>query len=68
MYSFYCKNCGDSFSSSDKHEVRLYRENHKIKWYLAGRVTKSYCKLQKTLRNTLARPQLAIIINEEIRG
>jgi len=65
-YSFFCKNCGDSFSSSDKSKVKSYRENHKVKWYLAGRVSNSHCRLQKTLRGTLARPELAIIINTEI--
>ena len=64
MYSFYCKNCGDFFSSGDKDKVKSYRENHKVKPMMSFYDAK-VCPMQKTKRGTLARPSLAIMIDEE---
>ena len=57
MYSFYCKKCGDFFSSEDKEKVKNYRKKHKA--------FMKPCPMQLTKRGTLARPSLAIMIDEE---
>lgn len=62
MYSFYCKDCGDSFFDTDKEKVKNYRDSHKIKFY-----NSKVCPMQLTDRGTLARPKLAILINEQIK-
>ena len=64
MYSFFCKQCGDSFSSNDKQEVARYRKDHKLETKTLTQTFKQ-CRLTKTLRETLARPSLSVIINQE---
>ena len=64
-YSFYCKNCGDSFMSNDKEQVKEYRKKHFVK-YTSWMGIFQHCPLVETKRGTYARPQLAIMIDEEI--
>lgn len=63
-YSFYCKNCGDTFMSDDKEKVKEYRKNHLVIFKTLMQ-TFEHCRLAKTARKTFARPSLAILINAE---
>lgn len=67
-YSFYCKGCGDTFEGS-KEEVQEYSKHHKVR--IKGTIHNgfkdaSFCPLETTKNNTLARPALAKIINKRI--
>ena len=59
-YSFFCKNCGESFSSDDKEEVKQAKFNHKT---FNPQVNSLVCRMVKTKNKTIARPSLAIIID-----
>ena len=63
-YSFYCKNCGDTFMNDDKEKVKEYRRNHLVKFRTLTQ-TFRHCRLVETTRKTFARPDLAILINQE---
>ena len=63
MYSFFCEDCNDSFSSEDKSEVSQYSKYHKR--FNATSMSK-VCPLRPTKRGTFARPFLVPIIDAEV--
>ena len=64
-YSFHCSNCGYTFFSNDRVAVAQQRRGHKIK-FKQGVVEIRHCPLVPVGKTgTIARPDLAIKLQEE---
>jgi hypothetical protein len=56
-YSFFCKNCGDSFMSDDRAEVEAYKRLHKIKMIVKGIVVSQSCPMLSVGKKLFERPK-----------
>lgn len=69
-YSFHCRTCGFTYLSDDKAEVKEVRNSHKRRIVIGAdgfpKIVPK-CVFIKTTEGTLARPDLAMILNNRRR-